>query len=220
MSGSFRLPAVLRLFLLLTVPRSASPQSPAAYSETASTPRSCSITSYQDSVRPTADGAPALDTATTPISLDKQRLYSQSSSYTSDINVAKTPLTLAGTIDLSKPSSLSLPGPPPAALSETQVRSTRPSCHPTYSFLRTPDFNGILSQDLTFLISQGCFMVPQRAVLDEFVEQYFRHVHPMLPLLSEADVCRTYKLGDPDCVEEDKMSILVLHGILFTSCNV
>ena len=134
--------------------------------------------------------------------------------------MAKTPLTLGATIDFSKPSSLSLAGPPPSALSETQTRSTRPSCHPTYSFLRTPDFNGILSQDLSFLISQGCFMVPQRAVLDEFVEQYFRHDHPMLPLLSEADVSRAYKLADPDCEEQDKMSILVLQGILFTSCSV
>lgn len=170
-------------------------------------------------MRATTGGAPALDTAT-PISLEKQRLYSQSSSYASDISVAKTPLTVPGSIDFSKPSSLSLSGPPPTALAETQARSTRPTCHPTYSFLRTPDFNGILSQDLSFLISQGCFMVPQRAVLDEFIEQYFRHVHPMLPLLSEADVCRAYKLGDPDCEEEDKMSILVLQGILFTSCGV
>lgn len=134
----------------------------------------------------------------------------------------KTPMSIAGTMDLSNPTSIPVPGgpPPPFLGPQDTATAVKSTCHPTYSFLRTPDLQGILSQDLSFLISQGCFMVPQRSALDEFMEQYFRHVHPMLPLLNEADVWRSYKLQGRGFSEEDKISILVLQGILFTSCGV
>ena len=129
-------------------------------------------------------------------------------------------MTLASTLEL--PNSNPVPGGPPPPFPGPQDASTavKSTCHPTYSFLRNPELHGILSQDLSFLITQGCFMVPQRAALDEFMRQYFRHVHPMLPLLNEADVWRSYKLQGRGCSEGEKISILVLQGILFTSCGV
>ena len=141
-----------------------------------------------------------------------------------DLAALRTPLTLAAaptSVDLAP--APSIPGGPPPPFPAPQAPSGPPiksTCHPTYSFLRNPDLRGILAQDLSFLVSQGCFMVPQRAALDEFMRQYFRHVHPMLPLLDEADVWRSYKNQGRGCGDEEKLSILVLQGILFTSCGV
>ncbi|RSL86252.1 hypothetical protein CEP51_002931 [Fusarium floridanum] len=89
------------------------------------------------------------------------------------------------------------------------------TCHPDYSFLQTPDTKSLLPQDLAFLTSQGCFVVPHRAALDEFMQQYFLHVHPMLPILNEKDHWQAYNSQDPQV--QGSMSILVLQGLLFVS---
>jgi hypothetical protein len=76
----------------------------------------------------------------------------------------------------------------------------------------------LLPQDLAFLVSQGCFVVPQRAALDDFLRQYFLHVHPMLPILNEKDFWLSYNSVDNDV--EYEMPMLVLQGILFISSGV
>ncbi|KAG5795920.1 hypothetical protein H9Q69_005065 [Fusarium xylarioides] len=87
--------------------------------------------------------------------------------------------------------------------------------HPDYAFLQVPDTKDLLPQDLAFLVSQGCFVVPQRAALDDFLRQYFLHVHPMLPILNEKDFWLSYNSVDNDV--EYEMPMLVLQGILFIS---
>ncbi|KAL2670134.1 hypothetical protein Neosp_015015 [[Neocosmospora] mangrovei] len=89
------------------------------------------------------------------------------------------------------------------------------TCHPDYSFLQAPDTKSLLPQDLAFLTSQGCFIVPHRAALDEFMQQYFLHVHPMLPILNEKDHWQAY--NSQDSQGQGGMSILVLQGLLFVS---
>ncbi|KAJ4250958.1 hypothetical protein NW762_011608 [Fusarium torreyae] len=88
-----------------------------------------------------------------------------------------------------------------------------PPCHPDYAFLQVPDTKDLLPQDLAFLVSQGCFIVPQRAALDDFLRQYFLHVHPMLPILNEKDFWLSYNSVDSDV--EYEMPMLVLQGLLF-----
>lgn len=92
------------------------------------------------------------------------------------------------------------------------------TCHPDYSFLQAPDTASLLPQDLAFLTSQGCFIVPHRAALDEFMQQYFLHVHPMLPILNEKDHWQAY--NSQDSQGQGGMSILVLQGLLFVSSGV
>jgi hypothetical protein len=61
-------------------------------------------------------------------------------------------------------------------------------------------------------------VVPQRAALDDFLRQYFLHVHPMLPILNEKDFWLSYNSVDNDV--EYEMPMLVLQGILFISSGV
>lgn len=114
-------------------------------------------------------------------------------------------------------SSASLPEPPNSSSPQiTQLPG--PSCHPDYAFLQVPDTKDLLPQDAAFLVSQGCFIVPQRAALDDFLRQYFLHVHPMLPILNEKDFWLSYNSVDSDV--EYQMPMLVLQGLLFISSGV
>lgn len=72
--------------------------------------------------------------------------------------------------------------------------------------------------DLAFLQSEGCFHLPAKEIFDQIVEQYFLHVHPLLPILHEGDFWRVYssKSGHKD----DELSLLVVQALIFASCNV
>lgn len=83
-----------------------------------------------------------------------------------------------------------------------------------YRFLSVNNLNSMSSQDINFLESQGCFLVPARHVLDEFVEQYFLHSHPLLPFLNEGDFWDMYSEDS-----EETMPLLVFYSMLFSSCN-
>jgi hypothetical protein len=75
-----------------------------------------------------------------------------------------------------------------------------------------------MPQDVNYLESQGCFRVPTREILDEFVQQYFLHVHPVLPMLNEGDFWDMYGNSGHGGSGE-KISLLVFQSMLFSSVN-
>ncbi|KAM5526740.1 fungal specific transcription factor domain-containing protein [Fusarium oxysporum f. sp. phaseoli] len=87
-----------------------------------------------------------------------------------------------------------------------------------YRFLAVNNLNSISSQDINFLESQSCFLVPVRHILDEFVEQYFQHSHPLLPFLDEGGFWGMYSPQAPED-SEGTMPLLVFYSMLFSSCN-
>lgn len=89
-----------------------------------------------------------------------------------------------------------------------------------YPFLALGNIHGIPPQDVNFLELQGCLRVPTRTILDEFVQQYFLHVHPLLPMLNEGDFWAVYCVNPANYVSNDKLSLLVFQAMLFASCNV
>lgn len=90
-----------------------------------------------------------------------------------------------------------------------------------YPFLNISNLHNILPQDVNFLESQGCFRVPTRAVLDEFVQQYFLHVHPFLPVLHEGEFWDLYcQHGPTGSVLQQRKSLLVFQALIFSACNV
>lgn len=92
--------------------------------------------------------------------------------------------------------------------------------NPDYSILEAPRVQTLSSEDLDYLYKQGCFVVPQRNILNEFIQQYFLHIHPMLPMLNEADFWALYHPQHMDNGSADRMPLIVIQGILFTSCSV
>ncbi|KAI1129246.1 hypothetical protein F5Y10DRAFT_238865 [Nemania abortiva] len=85
-----------------------------------------------------------------------------------------------------------------------------------YPFLVINNLHNVIPQDVNFLESQGCLRIPTRAILDEFVQQYFLHVHPLLPFLNEGDFWNLYCSQG---VMGEKMSLLVFQAMLFSCCN-
>ncbi|KAI1502947.1 fungal-specific transcription factor domain-containing protein [Biscogniauxia marginata] len=87
-----------------------------------------------------------------------------------------------------------------------------------YPFIAISNIHNIMPQDVNYLESQGCLRVPTKAILDEFVQQYFLHVHPWMPLINEGDFwdmyCDQHGKGS-----NEKISLLVFQAILFSSCN-
>ncbi|KAH7131328.1 fungal-specific transcription factor domain-containing protein [Dactylonectria macrodidyma] len=91
--------------------------------------------------------------------------------------------------------------------------------NPDYSILEAPKVHTLSPEDLDYLYKQGCFVVPQRNILNEFIQQYFLHIHPMLPMLNEADFWALYHPQNLDDTYGDRMPLIVIQGILFTSCS-
>ncbi|KAI0169137.1 fungal-specific transcription factor domain-containing protein [Hypoxylon sp. FL1284] len=87
-----------------------------------------------------------------------------------------------------------------------------------YPFLRISNIQNIMPQDVNYLESQGCLRVPTRAILDEFVQQYFLHIHPIMPVINEGDFWDMYCGETPD-ESTDKISLVFLQALLFSSCN-
>ncbi|OHE99847.1 fungal specific transcription factor domain-containing protein [Colletotrichum orchidophilum] len=88
-----------------------------------------------------------------------------------------------------------------------------------YPFLALGNLHGIPPQDVNYLELQGCLRVPTRTILDELVQQYFLHVHPLLPMVNEGDFWDVYCVNPAGYVPSDKISLLVFQAMLFASCN-
>lgn len=89
-----------------------------------------------------------------------------------------------------------------------------------YSFLKLPDLPNIPPEDAKFLEMKGCLNVPPRTILDEFIRQYFLHVHPCLPVLNEADFWRLYRGKQDRPGKENSISLFTFQAMLFASCAV
>ncbi|KAH6980793.1 fungal-specific transcription factor domain-containing protein [Ilyonectria sp. MPI-CAGE-AT-0026] len=87
----------------------------------------------------------------------------------------------------------------------------------SYSFLAISNMFYVPAQDVRFLDKEDCFRLPARSILDQAIQQYFLHVHPLLPMLSEADFWEAYYSPAPE--EAKKTSLLLIQAMLFVSCN-
>ncbi|KAH7239917.1 uncharacterized protein BKA55DRAFT_114597 [Fusarium redolens] len=105
--------------------------------------------------------------------------------------------------------------PKPTSTSDAKLCSQSHIIYSYYSFLDL-DLSGLLPDDINYLEAQGCFRVPTPEALDEFVKEYFLHVHPALPLLDEAWFWDIY--GRP-IRSRSNLSLFVFQAMLFTACS-
>lgn len=102
---------------------------------------------------------------------------------------------------------------------DTQTGQASDVVYSYYPFLTISNLPNIPPQDVNFLELQGCLRVPTRALLDEFLQQYFLHVHPLLPLVNEGDFWDIYRQAPDGNAQNDRVSLLVFQAIVFASCN-
>ncbi|CAG9990844.1 unnamed protein product [Clonostachys byssicola] len=87
-----------------------------------------------------------------------------------------------------------------------------------YPFLHIGNLHSLLAQDVNYLESQCCFRVPTKNLLDEFLKQYFLHVHPLTPIIDEQEFWDIYR-GRDTGFSKRPVSLLVFQAMLFSSCS-
>lgn len=86
-----------------------------------------------------------------------------------------------------------------------------------HRFLSHNQLSTLSARDFNLLDTQNCLRVPTREILDEFVHQYFLYVHPLLPMMDEAEFWRRYR---DEQGAHGGISLLLLQAMLFAACNV
>lgn len=89
-----------------------------------------------------------------------------------------------------------------------------------YRFLELRDLPSLPPEDVKFLELKGCLHVPTGPILDEFVRQYFLHVHPCLPVIDEAQFWQMYSLRGGGSGRNRSISLFIFQAMLFASCAV
>lgn len=116
------------------------------------------------------------------------------------------------------------PYPPArAGLQWSGEQSTRFGADITYTyypFIEVNNLSAIPPQDVNYLDLQGCLRVPTKTILDEFVKQFFLHVHPIMPLLNEGDFWEMYASQSQGTHVSTRISLLMIHAMLFSVCGV
>ncbi|KAH7036032.1 uncharacterized protein B0I36DRAFT_238761 [Microdochium trichocladiopsis] len=110
-------------------------------------------------------------------------------------------------------------GSPPPSRPSSLPRS---SCTITFShfrFLTLGNLHRIPFEDVNYLESQGCLHVPVPPILDDFVQHYFLHIHPLLPIVDEGDFWDMYSQADTNRAPGNTMSLLLFQAMLFSSCT-
>ena len=87
-------------------------------------------------------------------------------------------------------------------------------------FLKTCTTGHLLPEDLDFLRKRGCFHVPARGGSDRLITEYFRRLHPQLPILVEDAVWAVYHNSDFMASEHDTISLFVFQTMLFVASSV
>jgi hypothetical protein len=86
-----------------------------------------------------------------------------------------------------------------------------------YAFVESQQLMSLPSEDVALLTSKDCFSLPNSNSIDEFVREYFKHIHPSVPVLDEAEFWRIYR---NDQSTGPKISLFVLQSLLLASCPV
>ncbi|KAL2828848.1 fungal-specific transcription factor domain-containing protein [Aspergillus pseudoustus] len=86
---------------------------------------------------------------------------------------------------------------------------------PYYEFLELKQLSELSPADVRYLDSKGCFRVPATPYLEDYLHEYFLHVHPCMPVVDEAEFWSSYeKEGRSD---DTKVSLLLFQAMLFAA---
>jgi hypothetical protein len=105
-------------------------------------------------------------------------------------------------------------------LNPRRSRSANRVIYTFYPFLVVNDILQAFPQDFYFLEGEGCLHIPTRAVLDDFVHQYFANVHPQLPVIDGTHFWELYRAENPRSVVKPRISLLLFQAMLFAASSV
>ncbi|KAF2647973.1 hypothetical protein K491DRAFT_722972 [Lophiostoma macrostomum CBS 122681] len=88
-----------------------------------------------------------------------------------------------------------------------------------YPFVSAGELARLSPTDVKYLQLKGCLDLPPRPLLDEFVREYFMHVHPCTPILNEGEFWSAYEQGQAisSPCSAVSVSLLVVQAMLFAA---
>lgn len=87
-----------------------------------------------------------------------------------------------------------------------------------YPFISADTMPQLELEDVRYLERLGSYRVPPKPALDEFVQAYFRYIHPHQPIFDEGDFWRVY--DSTSSLQIRTISIFVFQAMLFAACSV
>jgi hypothetical protein len=90
-----------------------------------------------------------------------------------------------------------------------------------YQFIRSSFLLSLAEDDIKYLEDQSCLRVPRRDVMNEMMNQYFRHLHPILPIFNEAHFWAMYHPVRYSALgyQERTIPLFVAQAMLFAACS-
>ncbi|KAJ5226530.1 hypothetical protein N7468_007755 [Penicillium chermesinum] len=85
-----------------------------------------------------------------------------------------------------------------------------------YPYIRAPGIQRLQPVEMAFLESQKSTHIPAQPLLDELLKHYFLYVHPLLPLIDEAEF---WSILEQRSSRNSSISILVFQAMLFVACG-
>ncbi|KAK7423065.1 hypothetical protein QQZ08_009232 [Neonectria magnoliae] len=85
-----------------------------------------------------------------------------------------------------------------------------------YNFIRVDAPGPAWSHNASIMEEEGCFHVPARPAMDDFVRLFFLYVQPFMPLIDEGHFWKVYSAGDSN--DLGKYSLFVVQALLFMAC--
>lgn len=79
-----------------------------------------------------------------------------------------------------------------------------------YNFVDAGSLYQLSHIDVAYLTEKGCLNLPAETALEEFFNQYFSHIHPIIPLVSEAEFWAA----------DARIPLLLIRAMLFISSPV
>lgn len=82
-----------------------------------------------------------------------------------------------------------------------------------YPFIRSDFFTRLSQDEICYLDSQACFRLPTWTSWNSMIQVYFRHIHPLVPVLDEAKFWEASRGSEPPI-----LSLFVAQAIMFAAC--
>ncbi|KAL3458841.1 hypothetical protein BJX64DRAFT_291748 [Aspergillus heterothallicus] len=90
-----------------------------------------------------------------------------------------------------------------------------------YRFVRTEFLHRLRQSELKYLEDRACFRLPRREILQEILNEFFRYLHPLVPLFNEAKIqamCNTAK-SKRQADSGETLSLFEVQSILFAASS-
>ncbi|ENI00588.1 hypothetical protein COCC4DRAFT_205615 [Bipolaris maydis ATCC 48331] len=87
-------------------------------------------------------------------------------------------------------------------------------CIEVFDLTRVEPFAALLLEEY------GCFYVPAKPILYEFIRQYFLHIHPVLPVMDEVKFLDMFHTNTVIRPCQEQVPLFLFHAILFLASSV